>query len=90
MDKVENDVYQIKNKLSEIDFHIQTSLPQNEGIFFDGQIFDAYKFASDLIKTAKISTLMNRLPMFKDGQTGDLSNAGWLADRVVNIPGSVI
>ena len=34
--------------------------------------------------------LMNRLPMFKDCQTGDLSNAEWLADRIVNIPSSVI
>ncbi|HPB01565.1 MAG TPA: ORF6N domain-containing protein, partial [Bacteroidales bacterium] len=25
----------------------------NEGIFFDGQIFDAYAFVSDLIKSAK-------------------------------------
>ncbi len=28
--------------------------------------------------------------MFKDCQTGDLSNAEWLADSVVNIPGSVV
>jgi len=28
-------------------------LPPKEGIFFDGQIFDAYTFASDLIKSAK-------------------------------------
>ena len=34
--------------------------------------------------------LMNRLPMFNDCQTGDVSNAEWLADRVVNIPSSVI
>jgi len=38
----------------------------------------------------KVWELMNCLPMFKDCQTGDLSNAEWLADRVVNIPSSVI
>ena len=34
--------------------------------------------------------LMNRLPMFSDYHHDDLSNAEWLADRVVNIPSSVI
>ena len=29
------------------------SIKPKQGIFFDGQIFDAYKFANDLIKTAK-------------------------------------
>jgi hypothetical protein len=36
-----------------IDFFVKTALPPAEGIFFDGQIFDAYKFVSDLIETAK-------------------------------------
>ncbi|HPS05793.1 MAG TPA: aminotransferase DegT, partial [Tenuifilaceae bacterium] len=34
-------------------------------------------------------TLMNKLPMFKNEQTDDLTNAQWLEDRVVNIPSSV-
>ena len=29
------------------------ALPPKEGIFFDGQIFDAYAFASDLIRSAR-------------------------------------
>ena len=36
-----------------IDFFVRTSLPPVEGIFYDGQIFDAYKFITDLIKKAK-------------------------------------
>ena len=36
-----------------IDFFIRTSLPPVEGVFFDGQIFDAYVFVADLIKAAK-------------------------------------
>ena len=36
-----------------IDFFVRTSLPPVEGIFYDGQIFDAYAFASNLIKSAK-------------------------------------
>ncbi len=36
-----------------IDFFVRTSLPPVEGVFFDGQIFDAYVFVADLIKAAK-------------------------------------
>ena len=42
------------------------------------------------IMTRPVWELMNRLTMFKDCQNGDLSNAEWLADRIVNIPSSVI
>jgi hypothetical protein len=36
-----------------IDFFVRTSLPPVEGIFYDGQIFDAYTFVNDLIRSAK-------------------------------------
>ena len=36
-----------------IDFFVRTSLPPVEGIFYDGQIFDAYVFATELIRSAK-------------------------------------
>ena len=36
-----------------IDFFVRTTLPPVEGIFFDGQIFDAYTFVSDLVRSAK-------------------------------------
>ena len=36
-----------------------------------------------------IWTLINKLSMFKDCQTGALVNSEWLEDRVVNIPSSV-
>ncbi len=41
-----------------IDFFVRTSLPPVEGIFYDGQLFDAYKFATDLIRTARKSILL--------------------------------
>lgn len=41
-----------------MDFFVRTSLPPVEGIFYDGRIFDAYKFATDLIRTAKKSILL--------------------------------
>ena len=37
----------------QIDFFIHTSLPPIEGIFYDGQIFDAYVFVSNLIRSAQ-------------------------------------
>jgi len=47
----------IERKLEEhdrkIELMIKTELPPKEGIFYDGQIFDAYVFVSDLIKSAK-------------------------------------
>lgn len=36
-----------------IDFFVRTSLPPVEGIFFEGQVFDAHVFVSDLIRSAK-------------------------------------
>ena len=61
---INNRFLSIENQLNEhklllaqhsekIDFFVRTSLPPVEGIFYDGQIFDAYVFVSDLIKSAK-------------------------------------
>ena len=49
-----------------------------------------YETNSKGVNTRPIWTLMNKLPMFKDAQCGDLTNAEWLEERVVNIPSSVI
>ena len=47
------------SKLNEkVDFFVRTSLPPVEGIFFDGQIFDAYSFATNLIKSANKSIVL--------------------------------
>ena len=40
------------------DFFIKTSLPPVEGVFYDGQLFDAYKFVADLIRTATTSLIL--------------------------------
>lgn len=37
----------------DVDFFVRTSLPPKEGIFFDGQIFDAYAFIAGLIRKAR-------------------------------------
>ena len=36
-----------------IDFFVRTSLPPVEGIFYEGEIYGAYSFVSDLIRSAK-------------------------------------
>ncbi len=48
----------LNNIDKKIDFFVRTSLPPVEGIFYDGQLFDAYKFAIDLIRSAKKSILL--------------------------------
>ena len=35
-----------------IDFFVRTSLPPVEGVFFDGQIYDAYSFVAELVRKA--------------------------------------
>ena len=41
-----------------IDFFVRTSLPPQQGIFFDGQVFDAYKFVCDLVRKAQRSIVL--------------------------------
>lgn len=55
MDKIENQVYSLDQQVQSI---IQSSLPPKQGIFFNGQIFDAYQFVSDLIRSAKKTILL--------------------------------
>ena len=49
---------QIEYLTDKVDFFVRTSLPPVEGIFYDGQLFDAYKFATDLIRSARVSLLL--------------------------------
>lgn len=63
---------QIFQRLSDIEYHqietdkridevfkrIDAQTPPQQGIFFDGQVFDAYRFVSDLIKKAKCSIVL--------------------------------
>ena len=42
----------IENVEQKIDFFVRTSLPPHQGIFYEGQIFDAYTFINDRIREA--------------------------------------
>jgi hypothetical protein len=57
-ERIEDDVHYLKDKVKEFDFQIKTNLPPKEGIFFEGQVFDAYLFVSDLIKSATESVVL--------------------------------
>ena len=49
---------QLADQQEKIDFFVRTSLPPKEGIFMDGQIFDAYELLIKLVKSAKSSILL--------------------------------
>ena len=51
---------EIQSLKKKVDFFVRTSLPPQQGIFYDGQVFDAYQFVSDLIRKAhKTITLID-------------------------------
>jgi hypothetical protein len=43
----------LKEHEKKIDFFVRTSLPPVEGVFYEGQIFDAYAFVTNLIRSVK-------------------------------------
>ncbi|MBU3658263.1 MAG: virulence RhuM family protein [Flavobacteriales bacterium] len=53
MNRIEDNIESINRKLGQLDLQINTQLVPNQGIFFDGQVFDAYAFFSSIIKRAK-------------------------------------
>jgi len=55
IDRIEKKIFEHDQKF---DLLIKTTLPPNEGIFYDGQIFDAWKFAADLVKSAHKSIVL--------------------------------
>jgi hypothetical protein len=54
-ERLENRVAKTEEK---IDFFVKTSLPPVQGVFFEGDIFDAYLFVSKLIKSAKKTIIL--------------------------------
>jgi len=58
MNRIEENVHSLIKKVDGIDLQISANLPPNQGIFFDGQVFDAYNFVGDLIRSAKHSLIL--------------------------------
>jgi hypothetical protein len=58
-DNIENKLIEQDKKFDKIFQTIESKdLKPNKGIFFDGQVFDSYKFVSDLIRSAKKSIIL--------------------------------
>ena len=58
MNRIEDNFQKLAQKVEGIDLQIQANLPPNQGIFFNGQVFDAYAFVSDLIRSANKSIIL--------------------------------
>ena len=50
--QLQDHTLQIHDLLEKVNFFVRTSLPPHQGIFYDGQIFDAYTFINDRIREA--------------------------------------
>jgi len=53
MNRIENNVEYLAKKVDAISLQIQSAEIPNQGVFFDGQVFDAYELASKIIRSAK-------------------------------------
>jgi len=58
MNRLEDNFENLKNKVNEIDIQINTHIIPTQGVFFDGQVFDAYELASKIIRSAKESIVL--------------------------------
>lgn len=58
MNRLEDNVQALSEKVDQIDLQINTHLIPTQGVFFDGQIFDAYELASRIIRSAKESIVL--------------------------------
>ncbi len=53
VDRIENNLENLTNEVSKISLQLKTSNLPTQGIFFDGQIYDAYELMSKIIRSAK-------------------------------------
>ena len=53
MNRLEDNLEHIKNKVDQIELQVNSQLIPTQGVYFDGQIFDAYELMSRVIRSAK-------------------------------------
>ncbi|MDR2901040.1 MAG: virulence RhuM family protein [Treponema sp.] len=58
MNRIEDSVENLKSKVNEIDLQINTHLIPTQGVFCNGQVFDAYELTSKIIRSAKLSIVL--------------------------------
>jgi hypothetical protein len=58
MNRLEDKFESLTTKVNQIDLQINTHLIPTQGVFFDGQVFDAYELASRIIRSATESIVL--------------------------------
>lgn len=58
VDRIENNYESLNKEVKQISLQLKTQELPNQGIFFEGQIFDAYVFVADIIKKAKSGIIL--------------------------------
>jgi hypothetical protein len=58
LNRIEDSLDSLKSKVNHIDLQINTHQIPTQGVFFDGQVFDAYQLASKIIRSAKQSIVL--------------------------------
>ena len=58
MNRIENNMDHLIKKVDTISLHISSHLIPNQGVFFEGQVFDAYELASRIIRSAKSDIIL--------------------------------
>jgi len=58
MNRLEDNFEILKNKVNDFELQINTELIPNQGVFFNGQVFDAYALTSKIIRSAKQSIVL--------------------------------
>lgn len=53
MNQLEDHLVSLKIKVNQIDLQVNTQLVPTQGVFFDGQVFDAYELTSKIIRSAR-------------------------------------
>ncbi|PZX61149.1 virulence RhuM family protein [Algoriphagus ratkowskyi] len=58
MNRLEDKFEILKNKVNDFELQINTEFIPNQGVFFNGQVFDAYALTSKIIRSAKQSIVL--------------------------------
>lgn len=58
MDRIENNHEDLRQEVKQMALQLKTQELPNQGIFFNGQVFDAYAFVAELVKKAKSSIIL--------------------------------
>lgn len=58
MNRIESNLDSLARKVDDIDLQLHSDLTPKQGVFYDGQVFDAYQFVSDIVRSAKSQIIL--------------------------------